>query len=80
VFGEPVACPIHHRLGNVGGRDVATRADNHESALGREARTGRGVEHPLAQPKTSRPQEERQKMRRDMGDGSVVRACGLVLE
>ena len=76
---QSLARPIHHRLGDVGGRDVASWADNTESGLGREARTGRGVEHPLAWFKTRRTQQERQEMRRHIGKGPVVRACSLAL-
>jgi hypothetical protein len=58
---------------------VAARADHGESGLGRYPGTGRRVEHPLARLEAGRPQQEREEMRRDMGEGAVVRACGLVL-
>lgn len=58
---------------------MTARADHGESGLHRDPGTGRGVEHPLTRLKTARPQQDREEMRRDMGEGQVVRACGLVL-
>jgi hypothetical protein len=77
--GQPLARPIHHGLGDVDGRDVAAGADHGESSLRRNPGTGRDVEHPLARLQTRCPQQEREEMRRDVSEGPVVRACGLVL-
>lgn len=43
-----------------------------ESGLGRDPGTGRSVEHQLARLETSRSQQEREEMRRDVDEGPVI--------
>src|SRR5215472_8166055 len=77
--GQALARPIDHGRGDVGGRDMAAQTHYGKSGLGRDPGTSCDVKYPLTQCKAGRSHQERNEVGRDVGDGSVIRACRLVL-
>src|SRR5262249_6099911 len=74
---EALACLLGHGGGDIGGRNVDSRADRGEGPRGRKPRASSDVKDAHTPCNTGRAPNERHGVSRNMGKGSVGHAAAL---